>query len=202
MTVCSFLAGFFLLLVSAMGQRTSAQVMSGTAQNENLNSPQAGVQIAWSESTTEVLTQERNGVPTEEEQAVRKMLTERREAFNRHDVKAGCSYFADDADFVSVTGSWWKGKEKIEDHLELLYATRFRDIHFNDSEITIRFITPEVAVAHFRWEATGIVGADRSPRPSRQGISTILAVKHNGKWLVEVANNNEFFASIRSRLSR
>ncbi len=130
------------------------------------------------------------------------MLVERREAFNRHDVKTGCSYFADDADFVNVAGSWWRGRQEIEKNMTQLYAGMFKNIHFNDSETSIRFITPEVAVAHTPWEATGIVGGDGSARPPRQGILTLVVVKVNGKWLVEVGNNNEFTASIARRLSK
>lgn len=140
-------------------------------------------------------------VPAEEEQAVHKMLTERREAANRHDIKTVCSYFADDADFVNVAGSWWKGRPEIEKNLTELYATTFKNIHFNDSEITIRFITPDVAVEHFKWETTGIVGPDGSPCPPRQGIGTLIAAKTNGKWLVAVVNNNELTSSVARRLS-
>jgi uncharacterized protein (TIGR02246 family) len=119
-------------------------------------------------------TEKSSSVSAEEEQVVRKLLADRREAFNRHDVKTGCSYFADDADFVNVAGSWWKGKQEIEKKMTELYAGMFKNIHFNDSETLIRFITPDVAVAHFEWEVTGIVGPDGSPRPPRQGIATFL----------------------------
>lgn len=148
------------------------------------------------------LTEKSAGVPSEEEQVVRKLLADRREAFNRHDVKTGCSYFADDADFVNVAGSWWKGKQEIERKMTELYAGMFKNIHFSDSETSIRFITSEVAVAHFSWEATGIVGEDGSPRPPRQGIETFVVLKKRGRWQVEVGNNNEFTASIARRLSK
>ena len=153
-------------------------------------------------SDQERSTEKPSKASAEEEQQVRKMLMDRREAANRHDVKTFCSYFADDADFVNVAGSWWQGKQEIEKNFTELYATMFRNIHFNDSDIAIRFITPDVAVEHFKWEATGIVGPDGSPRPPRQGIGTILAVKRNGNWLVAVGNNNEFTASIARRLSK
>ena len=81
-------------------------------------------------------TKKPSGVSAEEEQQVRKMLTDRREAFNRHDVKTGCSYFADDADFVNVAGSWWRGRQEIEKNMTELYAGMFKNIHFNDSEIS------------------------------------------------------------------
>src|SRR5260370_32266525 len=50
-------------------------------------------------------TEKPSSVPAEEEKEVRKMLVERREAFNRHYVETGCSCFADDADFFTESGS-------------------------------------------------------------------------------------------------
>ena len=93
-----------------------------------------------------------------------------------------------------------ESRREIEKNLTELYATIFKNIRFNDSETSIRFITPELAVAHTQWEATGIVGQGGSARPPRQGIATFVVVKERGKWQVEVANNNEFTASIARRL--
>src|SRR5438105_4060551 len=97
------------------------------------------------------------GVSAQEAEQVRRMLADRRDAFNRHDVKTGCAYFAENADFVNVAGAWWKGRQEIEKQMTELYATMFKNIRFNDSETSIRFITPELAVAHTQWEATRIV---------------------------------------------
>ncbi len=133
-----------------------------TPGSKNANARTESAILSATPSDQERPTEKPSRVPAEEEKEVRKMLVERREAFNRHDVKTGCSYFADDADFVNVAGSCWRGRQEIEKNMTQLYAGMFKNIHFNDSETSIRFITPEVAVAHTPWEATGIVGGDGS----------------------------------------
>ena len=49
-----------------------------------------------------------------DEEAVRKVVNEFPEAWNRHDMNAFGALFAPDADFVNVVGVRWKGREAIQ----------------------------------------------------------------------------------------
>ena len=48
-----------------------------------------------------------------DEEAVRSVMNEFPDAWNRHDMDAIGALFAEDADFVNVTGTYWKGRESI-----------------------------------------------------------------------------------------
>jgi hypothetical protein len=53
-----------------------------------------------------------------DEQAVRKVIADYGDAWNKHDPNAILALFTDDADLVNVAGSWWHGQvEPARDHL-------------------------------------------------------------------------------------
>jgi len=45
-----------------------------------------------------------------EEEAVRRVIADFGEAWNRHDANAILALFTEDADCVNVAGSWWHGQ--------------------------------------------------------------------------------------------
>jgi hypothetical protein len=52
------------------------------------------------------------------------------EAWNNHDAKAGATLFSEDADFVNVNASFWKGRQAIEDNHARLFAGMFKESTF------------------------------------------------------------------------
>ena len=46
----------------------------------------------------------------DDEQAVRKVIADYGDAWNKHDPDAILALFTDDADLVNVAGSWWHGQ--------------------------------------------------------------------------------------------
>jgi hypothetical protein len=58
--------------------------------------------------------------------------------------------------------------------------------------VEIRFITPEIAVAHVSWGMRGDKNQDRSARPPpRNGVMMQVLAKHDGKWTVVAAQNTD-----------
>ena len=86
---------------------------------------------------------------------IRAVQTRQAEAWNRHDAKAYAELFEDDGDVVNVVGWWWKGRAEIESKLTAAFAHVFRESALTITEVEVRFLTPEIAVAHVRWTMTG-----------------------------------------------
>jgi uncharacterized protein (TIGR02246 family) len=111
-----------------------------------------------------------------DEKAIRSVIAEMMEDWNKHDVKSFMSHFTRDSDAVTRVGQWLRGRAKHEDHLLELHSSPFRDqlIGRNSTLPEVRFVTPDVAVAHeVVEEKTG------------KSIRTYVLSKKEGQWKVE-----------------
>jgi hypothetical protein len=55
------------------------------------------------------------------------------------------------------------------------------------TQIDVRFLHKDVAVAHVSWELLGDV---RTPNP-RHGLFTFVLTRQGGSWLISAAQNTE-----------
>jgi uncharacterized protein (TIGR02246 family) len=124
----------------------------------------------------------------QDETDIRNVETLQQEAWNRHDAKAYASLFADDGDCVNVVGWWWKGRSEIERKLTDAYAFVFRESVLTVKDVNIKFLAPEIAVAHVRWTMVGARTPKGIPEP-QQGIQTQVLQKKAGKWLIASFQN-------------
>jgi uncharacterized protein (TIGR02246 family) len=138
-----------------------------------------------------------------DEEAVRSVVNEFPDTWNRHDMDAIGALFAEDADFVNVTGTYWKGRESILlNHafthgavpIDSAGVTVPKGIHgiFKTStlhfkQIDVRFLWKDVAVAHIQTE---LLGDARTKNPRRTLVVMIL-IREGGSWLIAVAQNTE-----------
>ena len=60
-----------------------------------------------------------------DEEAVRKVVNGFQETWNRHDMNALGALFTQDADFVNIFGTHWKGRESIQLNTHS-FTARFR----------------------------------------------------------------------------
>jgi uncharacterized protein (TIGR02246 family) len=112
------------------------------------------------------------------------------DGWNRHDIAALANLFTEDADFVTVIGRWCKGRKDFYDYHVLLHKVMFKDSIWKTTNTQIRFLKPDVAVAHVNWDITGDRNADGTTRPnSRDGIFTQVLMKENGQWKISASQN-------------
>ena len=118
------------------------------------------------------------------------VATQQAAAWNKHDAKAYAALFKEDGDCVNVVGWWWKGRAEIERKLTDAYAFVFKEsvLTIKDSDVDVKFLTPEIAVTHVRWTMTGAKSPGGAPAP-QQGIQTHTLQKQSGKWLIAAFQN-------------
>ena len=122
-------------------------------------------------------------------QAIRKVLqVQQADAWNRHDAKAYAALFTEDGDVVNVLGWWWKGRSEIQRKLAAGFAFVFKDSQLTVTDVDVRFINPNVAVAHTLWTMTGAKVPPGMPEP-RVGIQLQVLQKQHGKWLIASFQN-------------
>src|SRR6202050_2231921 len=82
--------------------------------------------------------------------------------FNRHDSHAVSMWFTEDADFINVQQAVSQGRKNIDEHFVPLFSGRLKNAHRTISVKSIRFVTPDVAVADVDYELTGGINVNRT----------------------------------------
>ena len=130
----------------------------------------------------------RGAARDQDEADIRRVQARQADAWNRHDARAYAELFTEDGDVVNVVGWRWKGRGEIESKLAAAFAYVFRDSTLTLTDVEVRFLTPEFAVAHVRWTMTGARTPPGIPEP-REGIQTQVLRKAAGRWLIEAFQN-------------
>lgn len=125
---------------------------------------------------------------TADERAIRDLQTQQADAWNRHDAAAYARLFAEDGDVVNVLGWWWKGRAEIESKLTAAFAFVFRESTMSITDVSVRFLSSEFALAHIRWTMVGAKMPPGVPEP-REGIQIQVLKKTAGKWLIASFQN-------------
>jgi uncharacterized protein (TIGR02246 family) len=125
----------------------------------------------------------------QDEKAIKQVLADSVEAWNRHDAKAFSMVFAEDADFTNVVGMSAYGRTEIEKFHAPMFATRFKDTHLTITDTKIRFISSDIAAVDARWEMTGAKGRDGQEIPLRKGLLNFTMTRSNGQWLIMIMHN-------------
>ena len=138
-----------------------------------------------------------------DEEDVRKTVGGFSQSWNDHDMEAFGKLFATDADFVNVAGDWWKGREAIQaqhayshgtipadtkgfEALRVYYGI-FKTSTIRFTEIDVRFLRRDVALAHASWE---MLGDTRTQNP-RHGLLTFVLTREHSGWFITAAQNTE-----------
>jgi uncharacterized protein (TIGR02246 family) len=127
-------------------------------------------------------------IPRQDEAQIRQLQAWQAAAWNRHDAAAYANLFTEDGEVVNVVGWWWKGRGEIESKLTAAFAFAFRQSTLTITDVQVRFVRPDIAVAHVRWTMVGARTPPGIPEP-RQGIQLQVLQKQRGKWLIASFQN-------------
>jgi uncharacterized protein (TIGR02246 family) len=128
------------------------------------------------------------GAQSSDELEIRDLQARQADAWNRHDAAAYAALFTEDGDVVNVIGWWWKGRTEIEKKLTPAFASVFRESAMTIAGVDVRFLSPEIGVAHVRWTMAG-AKAPPGGMPPREGIQLQVLKKTAGKWLIASFQN-------------
>jgi uncharacterized protein (TIGR02246 family) len=125
----------------------------------------------------------------DDEEAIRAVMTATTDAFSRHDAKAWVKFCTPDAQLVTVRGEGMKGIAEIEKGLTTIFQTRGRNVTLKTLEVAVRFIRPDVALAHVTNELSGLVSPEGQTLPPHQELSIRVLVKDQGAWRITAFHN-------------
>jgi uncharacterized protein (TIGR02246 family) len=103
------------------------------------------------------------------------------------------SLHAEDIDFVTVSGprGWLKGRQQFKDAHAEVHKSMFKESILTIKETHVKFIRPDVVIAHVLWQTKGDRVPDRKPGEQRDGIFTWVVEKRGGNWLIIASQNTE-----------
>ena len=117
---------------------------------------------------------------TQDEQAIRKMVTQFVEAWNRNDAKALAGQFTSDGDLINPAGRIARGRNEVEKLLTEEHTGRFKGTHINMTLKHLRFLKPDIAIGDEEFEVTGLQG----PQATLKGLVTFVVRKDGDHWLI------------------
>jgi uncharacterized protein (TIGR02246 family) len=114
-------------------------------------------------------------------------------AWNARDAEALASLLAEDADFVTVLGpnGWLKGRARFDSVHARMFPRYFSKSVWKTKDVQVRFLRPDVAIAHVLWSTTGDEIRHIKHGTPREGIFTWVVEKHGGRWLIAASQNTE-----------
>jgi uncharacterized protein (TIGR02246 family) len=124
--------------------------------------------------------------------AIRRIIAQWIDAFNRHDAQGWAAPFTEDCDFTNVTGLTRHGRKEVEDRFKGLFAGPLKDAHRTATVRNIRFVKPDVGAVDAEWELVGSKAADGAENPMRKGMFTWVMVKQDGRWMFADFHESEF----------
>ena len=130
-----------------------------------------------------------NIVNPAEVDAVKALMVQTTEAFNRHDAKAWARFCTPDAQLVTVRGESMQGVGAIEKGLATVFETRARRAMLETLDISVRFIRPDVALAHVTNEMSGLLSPEGQTLAPHRELSIRVVVKDQGVWRITAFHN-------------
>lgn len=137
----------------------------------------------------------------QDEDALRNLPQAFCDAWAKHDGHELAKLMAEDVDFVTVATTYLHGRADFEKFHSRLLIGRFKDSTLTVLDSTVRFLRPDMAVAHWSWKIEGDRSFDGTLRQApRFGMMTMVAEKKNDNWLVVVAQNTNAILGVPPEL--
>ena len=118
------------------------------------------------------------------EEAIRKLYEQFTAAWNKHDVAAMTSQWAEDGDHVEPDGQVAKGRDQVAALFTKEHASIFKNSHLELKIDTVWFITQDVALIDGTYELAGVVLPDGTAIPPRKGRLSTNLLNEQGRWWI------------------
>jgi uncharacterized protein (TIGR02246 family) len=119
-----------------------------------------------------------------DETAVRAIVQSLQDGWNAHDGKAFAAPFAADADYVVVNGMYLKGRPAIEQGHAQIFSTFYKESRNAATVKGVRFLRPDVAVAHVEWNLEVRPGGEKA-----RAMNSLVLTRDAGKWSIASFHN-------------
>lgn len=124
---------------------------------------------------------------TSDSDAVKAVIKNYEDAWNRHDAIALGKLYQKDAAKVNWYGTYYKGRDSIQALYNTIHTSYYKSSHFKTISIEdLTFLKPDIALVHCLDELTG---DQRYSGQTFHHRRTILLTKQNGEWKIQAVQN-------------
>lgn len=123
------------------------------------------------------------------------------EAWNRRDAASIAELFAEDAEFVNVTGLWWHSRKAIEKAHAYGLKVIFKNSTLSIRKLQVKYIHPEIAVVHARMLLVGQAATPGTSTPGeRQTLFSFVVQQTAAGWLCVSAHNTDIVPGMETNV--
>ena len=114
-------------------------------------------------------------------------------AWNAHDPDAIAESLSDDAQFITVNGAWTTSRQGFRDLMQRLHGPSgpFRASTRRSPEMSVTFLTPDIAILHTRFWIKGEMMHDALSQEDRESVGTRVVRKTGGRWQIVATQNTD-----------
>lgn len=124
----------------------------------------------------------------QDEEAIRALYRQIMDGWNQGSGEKFAAPFATDGEQMSFEGSRFRGRQEIAGFHQMLFDRFLRGSRLIGRVTDIRFLTPEIALAH----AIGgtIMPDETNLAPDRNSVQSMVAVRRDGAWRLARLHNS------------
>lgn len=130
-----------------------------------------------------------------DEAALRELVADQTEAWNRSDAAAWSKDFAPEAAFINIVGTVFNGREEIEKRHAAIFNTLFKGSRTEVTVTRLVFVDNAVAVVDMEHVVTGYAGLPPGIQPTEPGVLKTrmrYVMKKTGKtWRIVAGQNTD-----------
>ncbi len=113
------------------------------------------------------------------------------DAWHTRDGRLIAALFSEDADFVNVTGIWWRSREAIAKAHDTALKSFFSETRLNPGTVRTRTLGTGHAIVHCRFHLTGQRAPDGSTAEARTTLLVFVLERTPDGWQAVCAQNTD-----------
>jgi uncharacterized protein (TIGR02246 family) len=123
----------------------------------------------------------------EDEKEIRGLYECQMDGWNQGDAAMFGDTFAEVMDFVAFDGSEFHSRQELVDFHERLFRTHLRGTRLVGTVISLRFLSPDVALLHAKGSTIAAKGT--KPSSARDSIQTMVVTRTGSDWKITAFQN-------------
>jgi uncharacterized protein (TIGR02246 family) len=125
----------------------------------------------------------------EDESAVRAVVSEFANTWNRHDMEAMHRLNTEDVEWVNVSGNHWRGNPAVYKGHDTIHRTIFAKTDMSVEGTVVRALAPDVAVVVATMKFGPVVMPSGQELPELKTRGSFIVVRREGIWKIAHFHN-------------
>ena len=121
-----------------------------------------------------------------DERSIRTIVDNFAKSWNTPGMPGFGDLFTQDADFVVISGRWFKGRDAIVTYHKELLSKFYKGSRVSPETVSVRFLSPTAAVAHVDWRSWYTASGKQEEQTA---LMTLMLTKDDGVWKIAAAHN-------------